>query len=211
MQLTSTGESRVNGYLFVLERSLKTFLPSDVVRDAVREIESHLHERIAHEPAQPDERAAVERILGELGPPLRVAQAYSAERVIEEAVVTGKIGSVLSALWRVTSRTMVGFWVALGVSVGYTVGGTLLFLAVMKPIFPENVGFWADNASSIPHDLGMRFPAPTRHHDVIGYWLIPLCLALGILVLRATHGCARRFLARWRERRALAQMPGFVA
>ena len=47
MNLTETGESRVNGYLFVLERSLKTFLPRDVVRDAVREIESHLRERVA--------------------------------------------------------------------------------------------------------------------------------------------------------------------
>ena len=45
MNLTTTGESRVNGYLFVLERSLKTFLPRDVARDAVREIESHLRER----------------------------------------------------------------------------------------------------------------------------------------------------------------------
>jgi len=41
--LTETGEARVNGYLFVLERSLKTFLPADVARDAVREIESHVH------------------------------------------------------------------------------------------------------------------------------------------------------------------------
>src|SRR6266567_2215580 len=41
------GESRINGYLFVLERSLKSFLPPDVVRDAVREIESHLRDRVA--------------------------------------------------------------------------------------------------------------------------------------------------------------------
>ena len=33
VNLTETGQSRVNGYLFVLERSLKTFLPIDVVRD----------------------------------------------------------------------------------------------------------------------------------------------------------------------------------
>ena len=37
MELTDTGESRVNGYLFVLERTLKTFLPAETVRDAVRE------------------------------------------------------------------------------------------------------------------------------------------------------------------------------
>jgi len=210
MQLTETGESRINGYLFVLERSLKTFLPGDAVRDAVREIESHLRERIAGAAAGPDDRVALEKILAELGPPLRVAQAYSSERTVDEAVVTGKIVSVLSALWRVTARTMVGFWVALGISVGYTLGASFLFLAIMKPIFPANVGFWAANDGGFGRDLAMKFPTPTREHDVAGYWLIPVCVILGTLALRATHGLARRFLARWRERRTLAQTDRFV-
>ena len=89
MQLTETGESRINGYLFVLERSLKTFLPAETVRDAVREIESHLRERVASADGAPNERAALEKIIAELGPPLRVAQAYSAERTMDEAVATG--------------------------------------------------------------------------------------------------------------------------
>src|SRR5437762_7376839 len=105
MQLTDTGESRVNGYLFVLERSLKTFLPLDVVRDAVREIESHLRERIAAAEATPTERDALERILAELGPPLRVAQAYSAERTIEEAVATGRIVPMMRAIWHLAVST----------------------------------------------------------------------------------------------------------
>lgn len=210
MQLTETGESRINGYLFVLERSLKTFLPGDVVRDAVREIESHLRERIAAADGGPDERVALEKILAELGPPLRVAQAYSSERTLDEAVVTGRIVSVLGALWRVTAKTMIGFWVAFGVSVGYTLGASFLFLAIMKPIFPDNVGFWAPNDGGLSRDLAMKFPTPTREHDVAGYWLIPICLILGIVALRATHGLARRFLTRWRERRALARAGRFV-
>ena len=47
MILSKTGESRVNGYLFVFERSLEPFLPPEVVRDAVKEIGSHVRERIA--------------------------------------------------------------------------------------------------------------------------------------------------------------------
>jgi len=210
MQLTETGESRINGYLFVLERALKTFLPTDVVRDAVREIESHLRERIAAANGAPGERVALETILAELGPPLRVAQAYSSERTVDEAVVTGKILPVLSALWRVSARTMIGFWVALGISVGYTLGASFLFLAIMKPIFPANVGFWADNADGLPRDLAMKVPAPATQHDVAGYWLIPVCVILGILALRATHGLARRFLTKWRDRRALAGTAHFV-
>src|SRR2546429_260672 len=166
MQLTDAGESRINGYLFVLERSLKTFLPSDVVRDVVREIESHLRERIAAADGAPGERVALETILAELGPPLRVAQAYSSERTVDEAVVTGKILPVLSALWRVSARTMIGFWVALGISVGYTLGASFLFLAIMKPIFPLNVGFLVPNDGRFVGDLSMKFPTSSGEHDV---------------------------------------------
>src|SRR4051794_41591647 len=60
MNLSDTGESRVNGYLFVLERSLKSFLPTDVVRDATREIESHVRERVASHNGAPNEREALE-------------------------------------------------------------------------------------------------------------------------------------------------------
>src|SRR5256886_6329734 len=112
MQLTDAGESRINGYLFVLERSLKTFLPSDVVRDAVREIESHLRERIAAADGVPDERRALERILEELGPPLRVAQAYSAERTIDEAITTGRIVPTTRAIWHLAVSTLIGSAVA---------------------------------------------------------------------------------------------------
>jgi len=211
MQLTETGESRVNGYLFILERSLKTFLPPDVVRDAVREIESHLRERIAAADGAPNERVALETILGELGPPLRVAQGYSVERVVDEAVVTGRVVAVFTALWRVAARTMIGFYVALAASVGYSVGWAFLVIAMMKPIFPHNVGLWADDATGVPHQLGVLFPAPAGAHDIAGYWLIPVCVVLGILIVRSTHRWARRFLSRWRERRALARMGGFVA
>src|SRR5476649_1251139 len=112
MQLTDTGESRVNGYLFVLERSLKSFLPPEVVRDAVREIESHLRERIASADGAPNEREVVERILAELGPPLRVAQAYSAERTIDEAVTTGRVVPMARAVWHLAVTTLIGSAVA---------------------------------------------------------------------------------------------------
>ena len=60
MKLSDSGESRVNGYLFVLERSLLTFLPRETARDAVREIDSHLRDRIAGAEGVPDEHAALE-------------------------------------------------------------------------------------------------------------------------------------------------------
>jgi len=199
MQLSETGESRVNGYLFVLERSLKTFLPRDVVRDAVREIESHLRERVLAATHSPDERAALERILDELGPPLRVAQAYSAERTIDEAVATGRIVPIVRAVGHLASTTIVGFFAALGLLVGYLSAFALLAIAVLKPIFPNNVG--VQYVRGFPVGVGAHFPLEPGVELHGGYGLIPVALVCGLAVFVLTQRGARGFLSWWRNRR----------
>jgi len=199
MQLSEAGESRVQGYLFVLERSLNTFLPREVVRDAVREIESHLRERVLTATASPNERDAVERILGELGPPLRVAQAYSAERTIDEAVATGRLVPIVRAVGHLASTTIVGFFAALAVLVGYLTAFAFVAIAVLKPIFPDNVGI--RYAAGFPVGLGAQFPLPPGEHMGGGYAIIPFALACGLGIFIGTHRGARGFLSWWRNRR----------
>ncbi|HZR24033.1 MAG TPA: hypothetical protein VFA59_10625 [Vicinamibacterales bacterium] len=198
MNLTETGESRVNGYLFVLQRSLKTFLPPDTVRDAVREIESHLRDRIAVADGAPNERDAVERILAELGPPLRVAQAYSAERTIDEAVTTGRFVPMLRAIWHVAGTTLMGFGVASAIFTGYATAIGFFGIALLKPIFPDNVGI--QFVHGFPVGLGAHFPVGDA--DLRGgYWIIPFALACGLGIFVGSHRGARKYLAWWRNRR----------
>jgi len=201
MTLTAVGESRVNGYLFVLQRSLKTFLPEDSVRDAVREIESHLRDRIAAADGSPNEREAVERILAELGPPLRVAQAYSAERTIDEAITTGRLVPMARALWHLAVSTVAGFGAALAVVIGTMTSLAAIAVAVAKPFFPNNVGFLMHDGDVVPHTFGGQFPVPAGEHVVGGYWVIPFALTGGLVGLVLTYRGARRFLTWWRERR----------
>lgn len=198
MNLSDAGESRVNGYLFVLERSLKTFLPGDVVRDATREIESHVRERVAAHSGSPNEREALERILTELGPPLRVAQAYSAERIIDEAVATGRFVAITRAVWHLAVTTVRGFFAGLGLLIGYLTGLAFLMVAVIKPFFPQNAGIVVKNGW--PVGFGAQFPAPTEPLRG-GYWIIPICLVAGFGILVGTHRGARAFLGWWKARR----------
>lgn len=199
MKLSDTGEARVRGYLFVLERSLRTFLPNDVTTDAVREIESHLRERIESATATTDERQAVEKILAELGPPLRVAQAYSAERTIDEAVTTGRFFPVLRAIWHLAVTTVAGFFTAVGLFVGYIASFAFLAIAALKPIFPNNVGI--QYVHGFPVALVANFPLSPGDDLRGGYWVIPVAAFCGMGILVGTHRGARAFLRRWREKR----------
>jgi uncharacterized membrane protein len=205
--LSDTGTSRVNGYLFVLERSLATLLPREGVRDAVREIDSHLRERIAVAQAMPDERTTLERILKELGPPQQVAQAYSVERAVHEAVVTGKALAIARAVRHVAMSGVSGFLAALGLFVGYFAGAVFIVLAGMKPLFPRNVGIWVgDRSISQGVDIGWRagVNVAASGHDVGGYWVIPIFLTAGFGLLFFTTRGVRKFLRWWRRR------PGFT-
>ena len=198
MNLTEAGESRVNGYLFVLERSLRSFLPPEVVRDAVREIESHLRERVISADSAPSERDALEKILAELGPPLRVAQAYSAERTIDEAVTTGRVVPMARAIWHLAVTTLVGSAVATGLFSAYAAGVAFIIIAILKPIFPNNVGLLVINGRPT---FGAQFPLPAGASVYGGYWIIPVSIACGVAVLALAHKATRRYLAGWRKRR----------
>ncbi|HTI39753.1 MAG TPA: hypothetical protein VL484_19490 [Vicinamibacterales bacterium] len=194
MILSETGESRVRGYLFVLERSLRTFLPAATAADAVREVESHIRDRVAEVEPVPDERAALERLLDELGPPLRVARAYSIEMSAEEAVATGRVAPMVRSLFQLAALGVGTFFGSVAVFVGYAVGLAFIAIAVMKPIFPDNVGLFLEGPS-----FGALFPAPGR--PLGGYWVMPICVAIGVGLLIVTHRGARRLIEVWLRRR----------
>jgi hypothetical protein len=203
VNLTEIGQSRINGYPFVLERSLKSFLPAEAARDAVREIESHLRERVLAADGAPNERDALAKILAELGPPLRVAQAYSAERTIDEAVATGRFVPMIRAVGHLALTTIAGFFAALGLLTAYLGSIAFVALAFLKPIFPNNVGIWVHDATpdEWSFNFGASFPGLQHQHVTGGYWIIPIALFLGLSGLVLTHRQARSLLTRWSKRR----------
>ena len=201
MKLTDSGESRIRGYLYVFERSLRSFLSPAVAADAVREVESHIRDAVAEAGDVPDERAALERILNRLGPPMRVAQAYSLELVMDEAAVTGRLTSVLRSLLHAARMGITAFFTAFGLFVGYTVGTAFIIVAIMKPIVPNNVGWWTTPEGGFVSS-GVNFPGARGglvFHTT--YWIIPVALLAGMLLLLLTHSLARRWITWLRNRR----------
>jgi hypothetical protein len=195
MTLSETGESRVRGYLYVLDHALHASAPAQMAADAVREVESHIRERVAESSGMPNERDALEAILTRLGSPSTVARAYSLELIMEEAAVGGRFVAVVRSLFHAAATGATGFLAAMLLFLGYSSGAAFISIAVLKPVFPSNVGLWVHEGVS----LGVHFPAPPGVTPLGGYWVIPIGLSVGLFLLIVTHRLARRWVARLRE------------
>jgi hypothetical protein len=200
MTLSETGEARVRGYLYVFERSLRTSVAPAIVSDAVREVESHIRERVAETPPLPDERAALERVLAALGTPTRVARGYSLELSVDEALTTGRLTSTLRVIWLLATTTVGGFIAAIFLFTGYVTGASFLLLAVMQPFIPGRIGLVVVNG--MPQGFGMREGPGVE--IVGGWWVLPLCLIAGLGLLVLTHKGARAWM-RWIRTRIRAK------
>ena len=96
------------------------------------------------------------------------------------------------------TTTVLGFFPALGVLVGYLVGVGFLALAALKPILPQRVGLLV--VDGVPHGLGAFDAVPPGGEVLGGYWVIPVFAAVGLAFLVLTHRGATRFLRWWRAR-----------
>ncbi|OFW12107.1 MAG: hypothetical protein A3H96_03685 [Acidobacteria bacterium RIFCSPLOWO2_02_FULL_67_36] len=199
MILSDTGESRVRGYLHIFERAMRAAQPRALTEDAVREVESHIRERVAEAQPMPNEREALERILDQLGTPGRVARAYSLELMMDEAAIGGRVVAVLRSLFHAAGTGTLAFFTALLLFTGYASGIALLSIAALKPIFPGNVGIWMRDG--IPRAFGGQFPAPAGMEVAGGYWIIPFALAAGLALLVVSHRAARRWIGSLRAKR----------
>lgn len=200
MTLSEAGESRIRGYLFMLENSLRGSHKREFVADAVREVESHIRERVRETEPMPNERDALNRLLEALGPPHRLARAYLAEMAVDEAVSTGGMGATARAIAALALQTTEGFFVGLALVVGYLLSCGALLVAVAKPIFPDNVGIRTVNGEFRGAGWELRVaPGTVVSH---GWWLALFCLVFGLVLLWLTHRGTRRYLARVRQRRA---------
>ena len=200
MILSEAGQTRLRGYMWLLDRALRTRLPQGAAREALKEIHGHINARIAETDARGNEALALERILAELGAPLRVAQAYSADRNLDDAVRTGRLVPIFRSIAHAAFATVFGFIAAIFIFTGYVSGVAFLIIGLAKPIFPNNVGFWRVNGPiSIPTSLGFKWN--TAETPAGGNWVILVGVAGGLALLALTHWGARAFLRWYRGRR----------
>jgi uncharacterized membrane protein len=203
MQLSDAGEARIRGYLFMLDRSLRTFLRREVATDAVREVESHIRERVRETSPTPNERDALNRLLESLGPPHRLARAWSAELAVDEAVSTGRAVAIVRAVLALALQTAEGFVAGLFLLMGYLLAVAALIVCAARPFFPNHVGIVTVDGRF--HGAGFELSLPPGAVLSHGWELAIGCGVFGVILLVVTHLAARAYVRRVRARRGFGR------
>lgn len=182
-------DPRIDDYLRRLRWALSP-LPAEDREEIVREIHSHLLDRSGPGATAPVPFESVER---ELGPPEGLARRYLEGYEISLALGSGSAWGMLRTALRLLGRgaAAVGlFFIVLL----YITALSFLVTALMKPLFPENVGLWIGGQP--PVFLFGFFDDTTRPgvREVLGYWSIPVAIGAAIGLYAAATALLRRLL-----------------
>ena len=162
--------------------------------DIVEEIHMHIRERLA-EPA-----AGLDFVLAGLGPAAELAQQYRTGVLVQRARTSISPLVILRAALRWATTGVAGFVAFVIAIVGYSTGVAFLLLALLKPFFPAYTGLWVGPdqfAFNFRVGATMTNPGP-QAHEVLGWWLIPVCLTVGSLSLVLTTKLLQFLMGRFR-------------
>ncbi len=188
-------ETHVNNYLARLRASLTGITVSER-EDIVEEIRMHIRER------SDDLAADANAVLAALGSPEDLGQQYRTGLLVQRARTSRSPLLILRAALRWATTGVEGFLVFVIALVGYALGGGFILLALIKPLFPANTGFWVGpNQFSFSFRTAASMTNPASPvHEVLGWWLIPVCLVIGALSLALTTKFLQYLMGRFRWR-----------
>jgi hypothetical protein len=175
-------EKALEAYLAQVRRHLSP-LPADEAREAIDELRSHVRDRSGGEGLTPH---GVEAALAALGDPRGLAGLHLAERAAARAETDRSPWRVLAATWRLAGFSLAAAWALLVSAAGYAVGLGLLLLALIKPFAPDNIGLWIQPSPNDDVSVSIGRSLTPSGSEVLGWWLIPIGLLGGALVLFLT-------------------------
>jgi hypothetical protein len=187
-----SADKQIESYLLRLRHGLRGMNGAEA-DDIVAELRSHIDEKTAA-------GVAIDMILAALGSPERLANEYLTEDLLARAEVSRSPWRVLDGLFRWASLSIAGFFALLGAIAGYFFGGAFLLCALLKPFHPQGAGLWVfqTGVGDVEYSVHLGFAGPPAGgRELLGWWIIPLGLALGggliLLTSRFALWFARRF------------------
>ncbi len=175
MATNSDTRSQVEHYLLRLRTALGR-MPDAEKAEILSDIRNHIEERLS---VAPDGQAGIAaETLAALGAPETLAASFHRERLMARAVVSPAPSVMLRATFHWALTGVRGLLAFLALLLGYSLGLGLLLCAVLKPFLPSHVGLWLDPPA---FSLGYFTAADHLKREILGWWIVPLGLAVGTL------------------------------
>ena len=178
----------IESYFAALDTQLAD-LPKAKRVEVIRELRAHVFDRLEQITVPTDDDCRV--VLQAMGSPQEIGRQYRMELLLNKSAWKISPWSMLRTLFRWTLTGIQGYIVFVLAMLGYTMGGCLYISALLKPLFPHNVGiFISDHALNLA-----RFPEPPPGTEILGVYFIPVAVFLGFLFTLGTT-LAIRFVVR---------------
>jgi hypothetical protein len=144
--------------------------------------------------------AGVDAALAALGSPEELASQYMTDDLLARAEVSRSPVRILESLFRWASLSLAGFLVLLTSIVGYFLGVVFILVAALKAFHPRTAGLWVLPNGAGDFEISIRLgfgSAPLEGREVLGWWIIPIGLAVGcalvMLTTRFAIWCGRQY------------------
>ena len=179
-------ESQVEQYLSDLRSHLSSSHAAE--RDEiVREIAAHIRDAAA----ECDGDAA--SVLALLGSPQELASQYRGDLLLRQASRSVSPLLLARAAVRLATKGVFGIFVLFCAIFGYSFGFGAVLVGLIKPFAPAHTGFWMKDGVMVASGALVEIPlAPA--HEVLGWWLIPIALVIGLVLIVTTNLTIRHSL-----------------
>jgi hypothetical protein len=183
-----TPQDALEAYLVRLRSSLRGLTVAER-EDICEEIRTHVWERVGS-------GLTIAATLEKLGSAEELACAYSNGALVLRARSSLSPWIILRAAYRWAMTGVHGVAVFMTAMFGYVFGLAFMLCALLKPIFPEQTGFWVGPGT---FNFGFRPGNIADSREVLGPWFVQVSLLLGVLFFVGTTMAMRRLLSKFRN------------
>jgi len=215
------GLAAVEEYLGRLGKAFDHVPPAER-DDIVAEVRSHIMERIEEQPRAGDD--VVDDVLRAVGDPAELARQHRTEAMLRQAERSRSPWLLLRSTLRWATTGGAGLVAVFVAVLGYGCGVVCWLSALLKPLFPARIGLWLQpgqmltlgywdgrwSASEV-YGISVRPPSgfvlgtlgPTEGpiRELLGFWLLPVGLLSGALLVVVTTLVVRGFIRAFGPRR----------